>query len=160
MQRQAWGAPALLQAQKLCATLTSLCPPYPAGVPTRRNMQRSRSNAGGGGGANVLRLDEHDQLHNIDDAFTAQQMAPNSSIRVDRATLRRMKNAEVGVGSYGGSFCSSCCSSTVAAGWIGRQLHPRGQGHAAAHKEFAEVGGRCKDHQASACLRAEASRRH
>lgn len=28
----------------------------------------------GGGGANVLRLDEEDYVHRIDDAFTAQQM--------------------------------------------------------------------------------------
>lgn len=35
-----------------------------------------RRNKGGenGVGPNVLRLDEHDQIYNIDDAFTAQQM--------------------------------------------------------------------------------------
>ena len=48
-----------------------------------------------GGGANVLRLDEDDMIHHIDDAFSAQQMVPNTTIRVDRATLRKMKNAEV-----------------------------------------------------------------
>ena len=47
------------------------------------------------GGANVLRLDEDDMIHHIDDAFSAQQMVPNTTIRVDRATLRKMKNAEV-----------------------------------------------------------------
>ena len=55
-------------------------------------------NGGGGGmngGANVLRLDEEDMIHHIDDAFSAQQMVPNTTIRVDRATLRRMKNSEV-----------------------------------------------------------------
>lgn len=43
----------------------------------------------------MLRLDEDDYVHKIDDAFTAQQMVPNQPIRVDRGTLRRMRNAEV-----------------------------------------------------------------
>ena len=57
---------------------------------------------GGGmnGGANVLRLDEEDMIHHIDDAFSAQQMVPNTTIRVDRATLRRMKNSEVRRGPW------------------------------------------------------------
>ena len=76
-----------------------------AGVDTQR---RGAAGSGGGGkggsggGANVLRLDEDDMIHHIDDAFSAQQMVPNTTIRVDRATLRRMKNAEVGEQAGGG----------------------------------------------------------
>ena len=72
----------------LCKEVAHTCCPVryrpPAG-----NANRS------GGGANVLRLDEDDMIHHIDDAFSAQQMVPNTTIRVDRATLRRMKNSEV-----------------------------------------------------------------
>eukprot|EP00798_Chlamydomonas_sp_ICE-L_P028208 gene28208-31309_t len=62
-----------------------------AGIDSVRRSQQQQQQQG----ANVLLLDENDQIHNIDDAFTAQQMIPNSSVRVDRAILRRMKNSEV-----------------------------------------------------------------
>lgn len=62
-----------------------------AGIERGRKARTERA----GGGGNVLRLDEEDYVHKIDDAFTAQQMVPNTSIRVDRATLRRMKQSEV-----------------------------------------------------------------
>mmetsp|Transcript_5353 Transcript_5353/g.11710 ORF Transcript_5353/g.11710 Transcript_5353/m.11710 type:complete len:1236 (+) Transcript_5353:188-3895(+) len=63
-------------------------------------VEARRGTRPSGMGADVLRLDEGDNLHRIDDAFTAQQMVPNSVIRVDRATLRRMKTAEVIVRSW------------------------------------------------------------
>jgi len=61
-----------------------------AGLGERRNKGPDTA-----GGANVLRLDENDQIHHIDDAFIAQQMVPNSAIRVDRSTLRRLRTGEV-----------------------------------------------------------------
>lgn len=47
--------------------------------------------AGAGGGANVLRLDEEDYVHHIDDAFTAQQMVSVWATRASPAvrSLRR-----------------------------------------------------------------------
>ena len=64
---------------------------------------RRSGGASAGGGANVLRLDEHDNIHKIDDAFTAQMMVPNQPIRVDRGTLRRLKSTEVGGWARGGA---------------------------------------------------------
>lgn len=52
----------------------------------------------------MLRLDEGDMIHRLDDAFAAQQMVPNTTIRVDRATLRRMKNSEVRASSGRGAL--------------------------------------------------------
>ncbi|KXZ55139.1 hypothetical protein GPECTOR_3g29 [Gonium pectorale] len=50
-------------------------------------------------GGNVLRLDQ-DEINRIDDAFAAQMMVPNTTIRVDRAMLRRLKTAEVMVRTW------------------------------------------------------------
>ena len=68
----------------------------PVKTPSTKPYRPPVGNTGhSSGGANVLRLDEDDMIHHIDDAFSAQQMVPNTTIRVDRATLRKMKNAEV-----------------------------------------------------------------
>lgn len=54
---------------------------------------------GGGGGADVLRITDDDgyggAVDRIADPFSAQMAAPNAPIRVDRATLRRLKVSEV-----------------------------------------------------------------
>jgi intraflagellar transport protein 122 len=63
-----------------------------AGVEATKGLS---STADHGSSGNVLRLDEGDMIHHMDDAFAAQQMVPNTTIRVDRVTLRRMKNGEV-----------------------------------------------------------------
>uniref|UniRef100_A0A7S0VDQ0 Intraflagellar transport protein 122 homolog n=1 Tax=Polytomella parva TaxID=51329 RepID=A0A7S0VDQ0_9CHLO len=47
------------------------------------------------GGVSVLRLEDDNPMERVEDAFTAQMLVPNSTIRVDRTTLRRMKNSEV-----------------------------------------------------------------
>lgn len=55
----------------------------------------SKGGASEGMEPNVLRLDENDMINHMNDAFAAQQMVPNTTIRVDRMTLRKMKTAEV-----------------------------------------------------------------
>ena len=66
-----------------------------AGVSEIRNAGKSNPSQGGSKGSNVLRLDEGDMIHNINDSFAAQQMVPNATIKVDKATLRNLKTAEV-----------------------------------------------------------------
>lgn len=65
----------------------------------RRERKAERQAKAAEVGGNMLRLDQN-EIDRMDDAFAAQMMVPNTTIRVDRAMLRRLKTAEVMVRTW------------------------------------------------------------
>ncbi|KAG2430302.1 hypothetical protein HYH02_013779 [Chlamydomonas schloesseri] len=65
----------------------------------RRERKAERQAKAAESGGNMLRLDQN-EIDRMDDAFAAQMMVPNTTIRVDRAMLRRLKTAEVMVRTW------------------------------------------------------------
>lgn len=82
------------------APVSTLNPHSPLPLPPhhhltfRREQRAARLQRAEDSRSNVLRLDQ-DEINRIDDAFAAQMMVPNTTIRVDRAMLRRLKTGEV-----------------------------------------------------------------